>query len=160
MEKLDEAIGLRERGEHEAARDILLQLVVDMPMSPEVWYQCAWIHDVMGLEREAAPYYVRALELGIMGEDRQGAFLGLGSTYRTLGMYEESKAVLERAMAEFPAQREYPVFYAMTLYNLQEHSQAMQILLEQLAETSADQGVQTYRKAIAFYADKLDQRWD
>jgi len=160
MERLHDAIRLRERGEHEAARTILLHLVEEMPMAPEVWYQCAWIHDVMGLEREAAPYYVRALELGITGEDRQGAFLGLGSTYRTLGMYRESKAIFEQAMAEFPAQREYPVFYAMTLYNLQEHSQAMQILLEQLSETSADQGIQSYRTAIAFYADKLDQRWD
>ncbi|WP_246321240.1 tetratricopeptide repeat protein [Paenibacillus germinis] len=43
--------------------------------------------------REAVPFYKKSLELGLSGEERQGAYLGLGSTYRTLGMYDHSKIV-------------------------------------------------------------------
>jgi len=45
------------------------------------------------------------------------------------------------------------------LYNQKEFSQAMSILLKHLAETSNDEGIQDYRKAIIFYSDKLDQIW-
>ena len=34
----------------------------------EVLYQCAWIHDVMGLETEAVPYYEQAIANGLDGE--------------------------------------------------------------------------------------------
>jgi len=44
----------------------------------------------------------------------------------------------------------------MTLYNLNEHSEAMKILLENLAETSSDENIKSYKKAISFYSDKLD----
>lgn len=44
--------------------------------------------------------------------------------------------------------------------NLKEYAVAMRLLLEEIAENSSNSGVQSYRKAIAFYADKLDQRWD
>jgi tetratricopeptide (TPR) repeat protein len=100
------------------------------------------------------------LELGLLGEERQGALLGLGSTYRTLGMYEESKLVFEEAMKEFPDCREFQVFYSMVQYNLKEYGKAMEILLKQLSETSVDEGIQSYKKAILFYSDKLDQLWD
>lgn len=36
-------------------------------------------------------------------------------------------------------------------------SAAMEILLSLLAETSSDKGIQTYRRAIQFYSNKLDQ---
>lgn len=51
--------------------------------NPSIWYQCGCDHDNLGKEREAIPFYLQALELGILGEERQGALLGLGSTYRT-----------------------------------------------------------------------------
>jgi len=143
----------------EEARTLLFDLAEREPLHPSVWYQLAWIHDVMELEREAVPFYEKALELGLAGEEKQGALLGLGSTYRTLGRYEEAKAVFEAAIREFPERREYQVFLAMVQYNLKAHGEAMEILLRQLAETSRDEGIQTYRRAILFYADKLDQTW-
>lgn len=160
MDQLNRAIQLRESGSHEEARSLLLRLIDEYPLNPTIWYQCAWIHDVMGLESEAVPYYKKALELGLTGEEKQGAVLGLGSTYRTLGMYDEAQAVFEEAIQEFPERREFQVFYAMVLYNQQAYSKAMGILLKQLAETSTDQGIQDYKKAILFYADQLDRVWD
>ncbi|GLX70546.1 tetratricopeptide repeat protein [Paenibacillus glycanilyticus] len=160
MNELDIAIKLRESGLLEESKSMLLALVEQYPSNPQVWYHCAWVHDSMGLEGAAVPYYRQSLELGISGEERQGAYLGLGSTYRTLGRYDEAKACFEKAMKEYPEAREFQVFYAMVLYNLQEHSSAMEILLKQLAETSEDKGIRDYRKALLFYSDKLDQTWN
>ncbi|TVX96298.1 tetratricopeptide repeat protein [Cohnella terricola] len=158
MKELEVAIQLRESGNLEEARSLLLKLLEQQPLNPSVWYQCAWLHDVLELEREAVPYYKKSLELGLQGEERQGALLGLGSTFRTLGMYEEAKLIFEKAIKEYPERREYQIFYAMVLYNMNEFSEAMSILLKQLAETSNDEGIQDYRKAILFYSDKLDSK--
>lgn len=114
----------------------------------------------MTLERGAVSYYIIALELGLSGEERQGALLGLGSTYRSLGMYENAINVFEEAIKEYPERREFQVFYAMTLYNLEDYGQAMEILLKQLADTSEDKGIQAYKKAIHFYSKKMDQIWN
>lgn len=159
MNLLEKAVQLRESGHFEEARNILLDLVNQEPMNPTVWYQCAWIHDVMGLEGEAVPFYKQALELGLKAEERQGAFLGLSSTYRTLGLYQDAQFILEEAMKEFPDRREFQMFYAMVRFNQKEFEEATEILLKQLAETSRDPGIQTYKKAILFYSDKLNRTW-
>ncbi|CAM3598855.1 tetratricopeptide repeat protein [Paenibacillus lupini] len=160
MNQLEAAIQLRVSGKLEEARSLLSELLVQEPLNPSVWYQCAWIHDVLGLEREAIPYYQKSLELGLKEEERKGALLGLGSTYRTLGMYDEARLIFEGAIKEYPDRREFQVFHAMVLYNQNAFSEAMSVLLKQLAETSKDEGIQDYSKAILFYSDKLDQIWD
>ncbi|TCZ79294.1 tetratricopeptide repeat protein [Paenibacillus albiflavus] len=159
MTDLAKAIQLREAGHLEEARSVLLKLITLEPINPLVWFQCAWVHDALGSESEAVPYYTKALELGLLGEERQGAYLGLGSTYRALGLYDESKLLFEQAIQEYPDQREFRIFYAMVLYNLKDYSKAMEIVLQQLLETSNDTGIQSYSRAISFYSDKLDQTW-
>ncbi|WP_339804255.1 tetratricopeptide repeat protein [Paenibacillus sp. FSL R5-0744] len=139
---------------------MLLELYEQNSNDAELLYQLAWTHDVLGLEREAIPYYEKSLTLGLSSEQRVGALLGLGSTYRTLGEYENSKAILEQAIHEYPENKEFPVFLAMTLHNLGDHSLAMGMLLKLLAETSADEGIRSYSKAISYYSDKLEQVWD
>lgn len=153
------AIKLRESGQHDEAKSIFLKLADLDPLNASVWYQLAWVHDAMGLEQEAVPYYQKALELGLPEDERKGALLGLGSTYRTLGMYEQSKNVFVQAIHEYPEQREFQVFYAMVLYNLKQYGEAMELLLTQLAETSEHEGIQQYKRAILYYSDKLDQVW-
>jgi tetratricopeptide (TPR) repeat protein len=160
MNNLNIAIKLREAGKLEEAKTLLFDLLKQEPHDPSIWYQIAWVHDVLELEREAVSYYRKSLQLGLFGEEKQGALLGLGSTYRTLGMYDESKHVFEEAIKEFPERREFQVFYAMVQYNLKEYGKAMEILLKQLSETSVDEGIRSYKKAILFYSDKLDQLWD
>lgn len=160
MNELQKAIELRQSGKLKESKNLLLNLLNQEPFNPSIWYQCAWVHDLMELEREAIPYYQKSLELGLQGEERQGALLGLGSTYRTLGMYEQSKAIFEEAVNEYPEQNEYQVFLAMVKYNLKEHSDSMEILLRLLAETSNDKGIRSYKRAIAYYSNKLDEIWD
>lgn len=157
---LQDAINLRENGQPEQARELLLALLGETPDDPNINYQLAWVHDSMGLESEAVPYYQKAISSGLSGQDRRGALLGLGSTYRTLGQYEHSMRILEQGRNEFPDAREFNVFYAMTLYNLGRNAEAMELLLREVGETSGDDGIARYRRAILFYADKLDQVWE
>jgi tetratricopeptide (TPR) repeat protein len=157
--RLLSAIQLRENQKYEEARELLLELHDEFPDDPQVNYQWAWIHDLLGLEREAIPFYEKAIQEGLTGDELKGALLGMGSTYRCIGEYQKAKEAFERALELFPERHEYKTFLAMTYYNLGEHSKAMELLLNSLAETSKDEGVIRYQRAIQFYADKLDETW-
>ncbi|WP_211655455.1 tetratricopeptide repeat protein [Planococcus alpniumensis] len=157
---LKEAIELRAAGKQEESNQLLTVLAQQFPEHPQINYQCAWSFDLLGEEEKAVPYYEKAIQLGLEKEDLEGALLGLGSTYRTLGEYEKSRSTFAKGIELFPSNQALKVFLAMTLYNLAEHQQAMDILLKCLAETSADKNISAYKKAIGFYADKLDETWN
>lgn len=154
------AVGLREQGRQEEARDRLVELAARRPEDAEVAYQTAWAHDALGLEAEAVPYYERALKptgaTGLSEEDRRGALLGLGSTFRVLGRYEEAVATLRGAAEEFPDDGALRTFLAMALFNTGDHHESARLLLRLLAATSDDASVRRYRRAIEYYAEDLD----
>lgn len=160
MNELDLALQYRREGNLEESKSIILDLLSRDPSNPVLLFNYACAHDVMGLEREAIPYYIKSLDSGLTNELRKEALLGLGSSYRALGMYDEANEILEKAIQEFPDGREMQVFYAMVQYNLQKYGKAMEILLNQIIDTSSDDGIQAYKKAIKYYSDKLDQVWD
>ncbi|CAL9614111.1 hypothetical protein SUDANB120_05711 [Streptomyces sp. enrichment culture] len=154
---LARAVRLREQGQAEQARERLLELVDRYPEDAEIAYQTAWAHDVLGLEREAVPFYEQALAgEGLSPEDRRGALLGLGSTHRVLGSYGVAAQTLRRGLAEFPDDPALEAFLAMALYNQGESREAVRLLLKTLTATSSDRRVQAYRRAIEYYADDLD----
>ncbi|MGW1229073.1 tetratricopeptide repeat protein [Streptomyces sp. NPDC001515] len=156
-EALEQAVRLRERRTPRACEQ-LVALAARHPGHAGVAYQTAWAHDALGLETGAVPYYERALEgTGLAPEDRHGAFLGLGSTLRVLGRYAEARAVLERALAEFPDDAALRTFLAMALYNLGQARESVGLLLKVVAETGADPGLRAYAPAVAHYADRLDE---
>ena len=158
--RLAEAMALRASGDEagrQRARELLLTLAAELPDDAEVAYQTAWLHDVLGLEAEAAPFYERALAgTGLAESDRLGSHLGYASTLRTLGRYPEAVAAFHEGLAEFPFDHALRTFLAMALYNVGEHHEAMRTLLETLAATSSDPGIQSYRPAIEYYAKDLD----
>ncbi|MFF3842753.1 tetratricopeptide repeat protein [Streptomyces sp. NPDC001930] len=160
--RLAEAVALRGQGHREEARERLVALAGRHPEDAEIAYQTAWAHDVLGLEKEAVPYYERALAgggatgTGLTPEDRRGALLGLGSTYRVLGRYDDSVALLTGAVEEFPEDGSLRTFLAMALYNTGRHHESTRLLLRLLAATSEDPSVQVYRRAIEHYAEDLD----
>jgi predicted Zn-dependent protease len=157
--KMDEAIKARQSGQPAEALAILSELLKSLPQDPVLNYQMAWTCDTMGKESEAALFYERALKNGLSGEDRRGALLGLGSTFRCLGEYQRSKEIFDKAVDEFPADRSLRVFRAITLYNLGDAKSAVRELLKQLLDTTTDQTLTSYAKALRFYSDKLDETW-
>ena len=158
-EKLQVALQLRREEKLQQSNLLLLELTTQNPNNAYLLYQCAWSFDCLGEETKAVPYYVKAISAGLAGEDLENAYLGLGSTYRALGEYEKSRAVFADALNLFPHNEALRVFYAMTLYNVNEHQAAMELLLTCIAETSSDSNVQKYKRALQFYANKLDETW-
>jgi tetratricopeptide (TPR) repeat protein len=159
QERLVSAVKLRESQKHEEACQLLLGLHSEFPNDPQVNYQCAWIHDLLGLEREAIPFYERAIQTGLSGDELKSALLGMGSTYRCIGEYHKSIDTLKYALTLFPNAHEFKVFLAMAYYNINEHAKAMELLLNSLAHTSSAEGILRYQRAIRFYSDKLNQTW-
>lgn len=153
---LEKAINLREQGKLNESNTLLQKLVKKNPNNAILNYQYAWSFDVLEMEVEAIKYYERSIELELPDEYLKEAYLGLGSTYRCIGKYIQAKDVFEKALARFD-DNSLRVFYAMTLYNLEEHENSMNILLKLLAQTSNDKTIINYAKAIDFYSDKLDK---
>ncbi len=151
------AIRLREAGQHSEARAILLELLSARPKDPILNYQCAWVHDALGRERAAIPYYERAIRYGLRGADLEGALLGLGSSYRCVGAYKLAIKTLARGQKRFSKSRQFDPFLAMAHFNAGNRDTAMEILLRCVAQTSKDPGIVKYKRAIEFYADKLDK---
>lgn len=153
------AIELRHEGKEKESNELLLKVVEEFPTDAYVNYQCAWSFDLLGMEKEAIPFYEKAIDLGLSGKDLEGAMLGLGSSCRALGEYEKAKTVFQKGIELFPNNLAFQVFYSMVLYNLKVHDRAMEILLTCLIDTTTDDDILHYKKAIHFYSDKLDEIW-
>lgn len=158
-EILQHALELRASGNLQESSRLLVNLAASVPDDAFIQYQCAASFDMLGEESSAVPFYQKAIELGLEDEHLEGAYLGLGSTFRTLGEYEQSKEVFEKGLERFPNHHGLRVFYAMTCYNLHEHAFAMELLLNSLIETTDNSDILKYKRAIAFYSDKLDRVW-
>lgn len=160
LKKIEIAIDLRKSGKPEEALSLLLSMASDDEYSkePDLHYQIAWTFDSIGKESDAVSYYEKAILLGLKN-DREGAFLGLGSTYRCLGEYTKSLEVFTKATSEFPENKALKTFQALTLYNLKRPAESIAILLELLLTTTSDKEILSYEKALRFYSDKLDETW-
>lgn len=84
--------------------------------------------------------------------------LGLGSTCRYLGNYEQAEEVLRRGVKEFPHNRAIQVLYAMVLYNTERYKEAMEIVLTNLLETTNDEKLQYFKRGLLYYSTHLDER--
>ncbi|GAF16354.1 FOG protein containing TPR repeat [Bacillus sp. JCM 19046] len=143
----------------EKAEQQLLQALEWEQNNGEVNYLLAANCDMQGLESQAVPYYTKAIELGLKEEDLKEAYVGLGSTYRTLGNYVESEKTLTEGLKRFPDYKPLHVFYSLTLYNLGNYDKAMERLLTSLLETTADPDIQGFKNALDYYAPRLNQVW-
>lgn len=110
QEKLASATQLRESYKHEEACKLLLELHSEFPEDSQVNYQCAWIHDLLGLERAAIPFYEKAVQTGLERNDLKRALLGIGSIYHCIGEYQKSIETFQHALTLFPDSHEFKVF--------------------------------------------------
>jgi tetratricopeptide (TPR) repeat protein len=160
MDWFNKVKAARAEGSFENAMAILNAVLISDPNNSLVHLQIAWTHDTLGKENDAIPAYVQAITLGLQGQDLIDAYLGLGSSYRTVGEYTKSKDIFDKAISIFPDFKPFKIFLSLTLYNLNEHSKAMEILIKELVATTADASIQSYQKALFFYSDKLDQKFN
>jgi tetratricopeptide (TPR) repeat protein len=147
---------LKKLGRYNDALAMAQGLLRNAPDDASLLYKIASLYDVQGLELQAIPFYRAAISHHLAGKELQEAYLGLGSIYRALGLYQESLETFDRALACFPQAKEITLFRTMTLYNLGETKEAVATLLTLLAETSNHQDISLYQKAIRQYAADLD----
>ncbi|HEU6445625.1 MAG TPA: tetratricopeptide repeat protein [Gaiellaceae bacterium] len=158
-ERLARAVELRERGEDEQARQLLLELRSEFPDDAQIAVQTAWVHDSLGLEEEAVEHYRAALAGELTDDELRAAFLGLGSTYRALGRDAESDETFRQGIEHFPDFGALHAFHAMTLYNLGRPREAVRELLVLLLATSSDPSIERYRRSLTAYTEDLDRSW-
>ncbi|CAH1191935.1 hypothetical protein PAECIP111891_00146 [Paenibacillus allorhizoplanae] len=164
IDDLNKLIERREEGRAKQDQAILgevrahlLELLSNYPDNAELNYQTGIAHDNSGLGRQAIPYYVRAIELGLSGPDLERCLMGLGSTYRYWGNYEEAVNTLRRGAREFPENRAIQVFLAMALYNSQNYKESVQLLVNTLMETTSDEKLHYFKRGILAYNEDLDE---
>jgi len=157
--RFQQALSERRAGQLQKAKAILSDIVKSHPEHALLCYQLACTCDAAGDEAEAVIHYENAIRLGLSGEDRVGAFLGLGSTYRCLGKYQKSLDVFDRGLTEFADDHALKTFRALTLFNLGKAELCVEELICQLVETTADRDLKSYGRALKFYSDKLHQTW-
>lgn len=157
--EIKRALALREEKNYIESNTLLKKLADLYPDDAYIQYQCAWSYDVLGEEAKAVPHYEAAIRGELEPGDLQNAYLGLGSTYRALGDYENSKRVFVEGIQHFPDDQALKTFYSLTLYNLGGSHDAVQMLLKALLATTGDPQIKSYEKALDFYADHLDDKW-
>jgi thioredoxin-like negative regulator of GroEL len=159
QERLAKAIALRESGELAEALPLLLELRRELPDDPQIAVQTAWVHDSLGLEEEAVPHYEAALAAGLPDDQARGAYLGLGSTLRTLGRDADSERVFQEGIERFPDFKPLRVFHAMLEHNRGRSREAVRTLIEVLLESTDDPTILRYRRSLGGYAADLDRSW-
>jgi tetratricopeptide (TPR) repeat protein len=157
MSPAEQIITLRRTGRHEEACSLAVSLVSQHPNDAELQYHAASIHDFLGREAGAVPFYLAAIAGGLPAEYLRGAYVGLGSSYRVLGQYSAAEHTLREGLALFPDAAEIKTFLAMVLHNLGQSRQAIELLLTLLAQSSADTNIQNYREAILYYAKDINR---
>ena len=154
-EELDAIVGARAHGQSEEIFPRLQQLDLRNPNIAEINYQLAWTCDVLDRTEEAVSYYEKAIALGLPANELSGALIGLGSTFRTLGHAHRATKVLRSGKAQFPENREFDVFLALSLHDEGQHAEAMRLVLETLCATTEDPGLTAYQRTLRHAASKL-----
>jgi thioredoxin-like negative regulator of GroEL len=118
--------------------------------------------DTWGREEDAIVYYDRAYPM--LGElpaaaKRWELFLGYGSTLRNVKRLDESRAILEAAIAEWPDNSAFPAFLALTLLDMGEADRAVALLVDTLLVTGKDAPeIIRCSRSLGYYRDELRAR--
>lgn len=159
-ETIARAKELRREDELDASQELLLELLAEHPNDPLVLYEVGGSFDVLGEEKEAIPYYQKAIKAGLDGTDLQECLVCLGSSHRNVGNFDEAVETLEKVVGQFPDDNSGKVFLALAYYSDGREDEAVRLLLELLLETTNDQNILNYADPLDYYKDNLDEVWD
>lgn len=154
-ELLTRAIQLRTDQRFGESKSILEKLLAASPDNASYNYHMAWLQDNLGLEEPAIPYYEKALKGELPSDEMQGALLGLGSTFRCVGEFKRSIEVFQSAIDRYPDNASFKVFLALSQFELGQTRVAFSGILRQLAVTTGDINVTSYKRALLEIADAM-----
>ena len=154
-EELDAIVGARAHGQASQLLPRLQDLDARHPHVAEIAYQIAWTCDTLGRAEQAVAAYEKAIALGLPPNEHSNALIGLGSTLRTLGQLDRSAEVLRSGQRQFPDNREFDAFLALTLHAQGKHAEALALALDTLITTTEDPGLTAYGRALRHAASQL-----
>jgi tetratricopeptide (TPR) repeat protein len=154
-DELDAIVGARAHGQFNQLLPRLQDLDARHPNVAEIAYQIAWTCDTLGRHEQARAAYEKAVALGLPPNELSNALIGLGSVLRALGQFDRSAEVLRSGKLQFPDNREFDVFLALTLHAQGKSADALRLALETLIETTEDPGLTAYGRALRHELAKL-----
>lgn len=155
-EELDQLFAMRDRSNMAPTIEAFLRVLDVFPGEPEVLYEVGGAYDTDGQEAVAAGYYQRALDAGLEGKWLRQCYLQYGSTLRNLGRFDESLALLERGLVEFPNSESLTVFRALTLQAMGDSAPALGSLLVLIADRLQTEEITRYEAAIRGNGEYLE----
>lgn len=157
---LEKIRDLQDEDELEESLTLLLSLLEQYPEDPQILFEIGGVYDLLGSANDAIPYYRQAIDQGLEGSDLQECYICIGICQRAVGDYPESLETLEEAARLFPDDNSIKAFLSLSHYSNNQYHDAIQILLDILLQTSADDAIRDYSDTLEFYKDHLDEIWD
>jgi tetratricopeptide (TPR) repeat protein len=154
-DRLAALFAARDRDDMAPTIAALLEVLAEHPHDARVLYEVGGAYDTAGEEETAAGYYERALALGLDGDTRRKCLLQYGSTLRNLGRFDDSLAVLDRALAAFPDSESVRVWHALSLHAAGRSDAAVAALMDLAADRIRTPDLLRYEPALRGNADYL-----
>jgi len=146
--ELDRIFAARDRDDMAPTIATLLPLYERHPDDARVVYELAGAYDTAGDEAAACVLYERALGAGLSGDVRRRCLLQYGSTLRNLDRFDESLAVLDRALEQFPESESVRVWHALSLHAAGRSDAAVAELMELAADHIRTPDLLRYEAAV------------
>lgn len=159
-ETIQKARQLRQDDDLEASQELLLELLKAHPKNAIVLYEVGGAYDVLGEEKEAIPYYKKAIQAGLDGDDLLECYICMGICQRNIGEFDTAVKTLNHATNKFPDRNSTKAFLALAHFSNAQEDEAVRILLDLLLETTTDDDILAYADTLDFYKDNLDEVWN
>jgi tetratricopeptide (TPR) repeat protein len=157
---LEKARSLRRDDELEDSLNLFEELLSHYPDDQLILFEVGGAYDLLGSEVEAIPFYQRAVEEGLEGEELQECLICLGSCHRAIGEFQDSVDVLKAFTDRFPESRAGLPFLALAYYSNEQYEEAVSLLLELVLDTTSDEDILAYADPLDYFRDHLDEVWD
>ena len=158
-ERLRAIFERRDRENMQPTIDAFLAVLAEHPDNAHVLYEVGGSYDTAGEEETALGYYERAIAEGLGGDTLRRCLLQYGSTFRQLGRFGESLAVLDRALELYPQSESVRMWHALSLHASGRSDRAVAELMELAVDHIRTDDMLRYEAAIrgnAVYLRSLD----
>ncbi|MBO1218079.1 tetratricopeptide repeat protein [Mammaliicoccus sciuri] len=154
---IDEVIELRSKKEYIKAKEKMEDILSKDPNNAYYNYQMAWCLDNLGLEHEAIHYYHKSINNNLELIYLKDAYIGLGSTYRSIGKFKEAEHILNEGLTKFDDSPVLKIFLAITQYNMNNNQKSVSLLIDTLLTNVENTEIHEYKNALKFYNENLDK---
>lgn len=157
--ELDGIFASRDRADMAPTIEAFTRILKQHPNDPAVLYEVGGAYDTDGQEAAAAEYYRKAMDAGLAGKWLRQCYLQYGSTLRNLGRLDESLALFDDGIRQFPESESLVLFKSLTLHAAGKPSAALGSVFQLIADRFQTDEVLRYEAALrgnAAYLESLD----